>query len=93
MSLTDEDKQWIADAVQRVVKTEAERVETALLTHMDQHFTDLEKSITRHDKGILAANIGVNGITEAQAKQEAQIRDILHRLDILERARKNGEEG
>ena len=93
MSLDQNDKQWIADAVERVVNAAVERVETALLTHMDRHFADLEKSIGRHDKGILAANIAVNGVTEAQAKQEAQIRDILRRLDDLERGRGDGKEG
>ena len=84
MSLDEQDKQWIHGELALAI----ERVETALLTHMDRHFADLEKSLTRHDKGILAANIGVNGITAAQAKQEKQIRDILRRVDVLERKAK-----
>ena len=84
--LTEDDKQWIAELVNSVVRES----ETRLLTHMDEHFFDLEKSISRHDKGILAANIGINGVLESQAKQERQIRELMGRVEKLERG---GEEG
>ena len=45
---------------------------------------DLEKSLERHDSGILAANIGATGIIRAQAEQEQQIRDLSARLRKLE---------
>jgi len=84
--LTDDDKQWITS----VVKTVVQDAETRLLTHMDEHFFDLEKTISRHDKGILAANIGINGVLESQAKQERQIRELMGRVEKLERGSKDG---
>jgi cell pole-organizing protein PopZ len=51
---------------------------------VNARFDDLEKSIKRHDAGILAANIAVNGITRAQARQEQQLRDLSARVRKLE---------
>jgi hypothetical protein len=77
MNLNEQDKQWIKDVV--------EGSETRLLGHMDDHFRSLEMSIGRHDKGILAANVGVNAVTGEQAKYDVLLRDLLRRVEALER--------
>lgn len=57
---------------------------TEFRAEVNGRFDDLEKTIKRHDAGILAANIAVNGVTKAQAKQEQQLRDLAARVRKLE---------
>jgi hypothetical protein len=63
MSLTDEDKQWITEQL--------ERVETALLTEFHKWSSPLEMRVRSHSAALRAIDVEVEAIADRVKKLEA----------------------
>jgi ribosome-associated translation inhibitor RaiA len=75
MSLTDEDKQWITERLERVESTfsdKLERVETTLLTEFHKWSSPIEMRLRTHSAALRASDLELEAVADRVTKLEAR---------------------